>query len=199
MKLKPQYIYLIAGTIICLICGFTFYNFYQKNSEPYAPSYPNQQVPNTAEISSMEIRAFLKTWIKYQEKYGSCPQIPELSYDTSDGKTQLDSDLTKWLLRHGWNVNRFVHIESRLRVIINTIQKDKAIMEKQKLIVDGAANTTDPALVQTLYRAADIQRKSLNIEQISATERHLIEPQLATIANLLKCQDIQASSSSLIN
>lgn len=151
-----------------------------------APNYPDGKVSTSVQISSEELRAFLRTWIKYCEEFEQCPQLPELSYDTTDSSNQLDTGLSSWLISYGWDVNRFAYIDMRLRVIISTIFRDKAILKKQRLMQDGAENTENRDVAETLRQAADLQRKNLNIEKISPTERGLVEPQLEALIKLLQ-------------
>lgn len=184
MKIEKTHIYVIF--FIGAICLFmTISAALHMEQQRYAPCYSNDKELTATHITKEEVRAFLKTWIKYCEEQEQCPQIPELSYDTADGRNQLDANLTTWLERRGWNVNRFIYIENRLRIIITTILRDKEIMQKQRLMEEGAQNAGNPEIATTLRQAADMQRKSLNIEKITRQEREIVAPQLEEMRNLL--------------
>lgn len=185
MKIEKKYGYIFFAVLL-LVAVFAIYMSFFEEKENYAPQYTNGQIPASAQISAEELRAFLKTWIKYEEESGHKPQMPELSYDTTDGMSQIDADFSEWLVEHGWNVNRFVYIDNRLRVIMTTILRDNAIKEKQRLMRAGAENTDNKAIAETLRRAADSQQQNLNIEKISAAERHFVEPQLEALVKLLQ-------------
>lgn len=184
MKIRKKHIYIILAIFTVALCIIASAVYHIEN-EKFAPHYPKNQVSVSVQISSEELKAFLRTWIKYCEEYEHGPQIPELSYDTTDGSNQLDSKLSAWLRRRGWDVNRFVHINTRLRVIILTILRDREVLKKQRLMQDGADNAEDSKVASTLRRAADLQRRNLNVEKISPQERQLVEPQLEGIIKLL--------------
>lgn len=185
MKLEKKYLYLTTVVAVILL-SFIGTAVYQMQHERYAPVYIDMQALQKTQISSEELRAFLKTWIKYCEDEGHHPEIPQLSYDTTDGKSQLDPALSTWLSNRGWDVNRFIYIDNRLRIIMSTIMRDKEILKKQQLMKDGAINSGNPAVSETLRREAQAQQKNLNIEKISAEERHMVEPQLEALRTLLK-------------
>ncbi len=187
MKIQKKHIYIILAIFIVAMIVLASTVCHMQN-EKLAPHYPDGKVSTSNQISAEEIRAFLRTWIKYCEENENCPQLPELSYDTTDSANQLDSSLSSWLKRRGWDVNRFAYIDMRLRIIISTILRDKEILKRQRLMQDGANNTEDATVATTLRRAADFQRKNLNIEQISAAERELVEPQLEALIKVLQGQ-----------
>lgn len=188
MKIQKKYIYIIVAVFLSALFVCVSIVYHNMQNEKYAPHYPNGKAPVSEQISTEEIRAFLRTWILYCEEYGHCLQIPELSYDTTDSSNQLDPKISAWLKRQGWDVNRFVYIDMRLRVIIATILRDKEILKKQRLMQDGANNTEDSSVEKTLRRAAAFQRKKLNIEKITDTERQLVEPQLEALIKVLQGQ-----------
>lgn len=185
MKLEKKYLYL-TSVVVAILLFFIGTAVYQMQHERYAPVYSNVQAMQKTQISSEELRAFLKTWIKYCEDKGHCPEIPQLSYDTTDGESQVDSALSTWLSNRGWDVNRFLYIDNRLRIIMSTIIRDKEILKKQQLMKDGAKNSGNQAVSETLRREAQAQQKNLNIEKISTEERHMVEPQLEVLKALLK-------------
>lgn len=177
---------IVLGGIALILIWIAGSYMYRTSHVRYAPLYPKNEISASSQISEEELRAFLLTWIKYCQKNKECPHLPELSFDTADGKQQLDKNFSNWLERHGWNVNRFIYIESRLRTIILTIQKDKDILKRQRLMREGAQNTKDSALAATLNQAAEMQDAILNIEKISKAERYMVEPQLESVKNILQ-------------
>lgn len=177
---NPKYIIYALMVLLLVIIGISAYNMSQ-------PQYVQGQVSNTENISSEELRTFLKTWVEYREEYDVCPSLPAISYDTTDGASQIDSDLSAWLKRRGWNINRFVYIDSRLRIIMNTILKDDEILRTRQLMQDGAVNTDSKAIAEILQQSAEQQKRSLNIEKITKAERHMVEPQLEVLKEILNC------------
>ena len=184
MKNKRNIYIVVAILGLCAIVIASTVSHMQY--ERYAPRYSQEQISNLTQISAEELRAFLNTWIKYCEEYEHCPQLPELSLDTTDGQKQADADLSQWLTKHGWDVNRFLYIESRLNVIIATIQRDKEILKKQQLMEEGVQHADNSEIAETLRQAVDMQKKKLNIEKISPNERYIVESQLDELVKLLK-------------
>ncbi len=184
MKNKRNIYIVVAVLGLCAIVIASTVSHMQY--ERYAPRYSQEQISNLTQISAEELRAFLNTWIKYCEEYEHCPQLPELSLDTTDGQKQADADLSQWLTKHGWDVNRFLYIESRLNVIIATIQRDKEILKKQQLMEEGVQHADNSEIAETLRQAVDMQKKKLNIEKISPNERYIVESQLDELVKLLK-------------
>ena len=184
MKNKRNIYIVVAVLGLCAIVIASTVSHMQY--ERYAPRYSQEQISNLTQISAEELRAFLNTWIKYCEEYEHCPQLPELSLDTTDGQKQADADLSQWLTKHGWDVNRFLYIESRLNVIIATIQRDKEILKKQQLMEDGVQHADNSEIAETLRQAVDLQKKKLNVEKISPNERYIVESQLDELVKLLK-------------
>lgn len=181
--MEKKKLYIIA--IICVLFFSLEAKFLDMKETSYAPRYPNNIVSTSANITPEELRAFLKTWIKYCEEYEQCMHLPNISYDTKDISNQMDKSLKKWLENYGWDVNRFVYIDSRLRVIMSTIRRDEDILKKQQLMKEGAQNSTNKIVAETLRREAFFQNKSLNIEKITNEERNMVAPQQEEILKLL--------------
>ena len=180
---KKKYI-ILSFAVLILAAWFVFGG--EETAEK--SSAAAEQAENTGQISAEELRMFLKTWIDYCQQEDHCPQIPELSYDTADAQSRLDTNLAVWLRQRGWNLNRFVYVESRLRVIIATIWRDREILKRQQLMREGAQNVDNAQMAETVRQASERQNQALNIEKISPAERQMVEPQLEAIVKLLDGQ-----------
>lgn len=183
VKINIKHLLILLISVLAVI--FVGIKIYDSAYENYAPHYVNQKAENAEQISAEEVRAFLKTLLKYREKKQDLP-AEELSYSLSQSFVQTEPGVTAWLKRHGWNADRFFYIANRIRLIINTIHKDKILKEQQDLMREGIQVSEDASLTETLKREVDMQEQKFNIEKISVQERNLIEPQMDVLSEILQ-------------
>ncbi len=181
-KYSEAKIYLIFFIAIAILLGI---GIIQARKKLYAPTYPQNKVSQSVEISQEELRAFLNTVIKYKQENADKDLSSDLSFSTASSLAEENKFLASWVEEHGWNAKRFFYIETRVRTIISTILKDRAIEARKDLMNESAETTKSASLAVMMQEEAKAQQKNLNIEQISKAEREMIAPQLKEIAELI--------------
>ena len=181
-KYSEAKIYIIFFSVIVILLGI---GIMQARKKLYAPTYPQNKVSQSVEISQEELRAFLSTVIKYKQENPKKILSSDLSFSTASSLAEENKFLASWVEEHGWDAKRFFYIETRVRIIISTILKDRAIEARKDLMNESAEGIDNQSLSSVIREEAKAQQKNLNIEQISKAERAMIEPQLKEIAKLI--------------
>lgn len=171
---------LLLGTAVFL------YQSFNIKPELLAPKYTSEQEQASPYISKRELRSFLKTLMIYKEQNAMIPFKGNLSYSTQENLSNLNPYMADWLQEHGWKAERFFYIGARLKIIMDTIQRDKEIKKLQTLMLEGINVAPDENMVKSLKNLAQEQERLLNIEKISQEERQMVETEQESIENLLK-------------
>lgn len=180
---KKLYIAIAAVSVVILL--YAAYAAYTYKEDGFAPNYPNNIVSKSKEISAEELRAFLKTWDFYIADGIDKKMTGPISMTASSSLKETNPEVSSWLERKKWDVDRFFYIETRLRTIISTIKKDEFIIKNNNMILEQAKNLSDADVSESLIKYADEQYKKLNVEQISAAERAMVTSQFDEIIKLL--------------
>lgn len=183
MNKKIGIVVTASALCILLIAAYGAYTYTEKG---YAPVYNNGVVSDSEDISSEELRAFLKTWHQYLidgiDKVG----YSQISQTTNASAKEANPQVARWLSRKGWNPDRFYYVETRIRAIISTIKKDEFILKNNEMILAQAKNSNDADVSGSLIKYANEQYKKLNIEKITPAERAMVTAQFDEIIDLLK-------------
>ncbi len=181
-KVNKQVIY---ATIFLIGLAIFLYQSFKVEPEILAPTYASIEAQKSQNITAEELRAFLKTSIIYKERYSKIPFNGNLSYSTQDSLADLNPFMSRWLERSGWSAERYFYVGARLKIIKDTIYRDKEIKKLQALMLDGISVANNADLQRTLRNLAKEQEQALNIEKISQEEREMVEPEIETIQKLL--------------
>lgn len=194
-KAKKKISLVKIGIIFLLLwSGVKLYNFYEeKNAINYA-IIPNR---TSQEITQEELLSFLPVWSDYTEQNISELGQKPISLVSGNPEDNLSPQAKEWLLRRLWYPKRFFYVEQRLRVILHTLEHQKA---SQTLIQDlstqlinlqmqQAQNVVpDPQLasqISSIENMIQEQTQKQNIEQITPQELELIRPLQAVIKETL--------------
>lgn len=185
-KLSPEYIRIICGLVVAALI-FVGWHIFTYQDKSYAPVYPlGVEVSTSPEISTSELRAFLKTWHKYLEDGMDKVGYSQLSLSSKNSATEINPKVARWLKRKGWNPDRFFYVEQRLRAIIATIKRDERIVKTNMMIKKRLKNEDNGNLATALSRLSENESKKLNVEQITEVERRLVAPELEEVIIILK-------------
>lgn len=185
-KLSPEHIRII-GSIVVVALIFVGWHVITYQDKSYAPVYPlGIKVSTSPEISAAELRAFLKTWHKYQEDGMDKVGYRQFSMTAQNSAAKVNPRVARWLDRKGWNPDRFFYVEQRLLAILATIRRDEKIAHNNQMIKERLKTMKDKNLAAALQRLAANEAKKINVEQISPAERHMVETQMDDIMAILK-------------
>lgn len=154
----------------------------------YAPSYPDNIVSVSKEISADELNAFLKTLRRYRQEKIDELGFADISMVGGASLAEANPVVARWLRRKGWNAERFFYIENRVRTIVATISRDEEIAGNRRLMLEQAQMLENKELAEALLKNAEEQNKKFNIERISDSEYKLVKPRIEEINILLDGQ-----------
>lgn len=137
-------------------------------------------------LKRSEINSFLKVWPDYTKSWFSRLGAKQLSLTTSGSANKKIPYLTRaWINRRGWEVDRFFHVEERLRAIVTSLEAEDRAKKTIELLERQFKTESDSLVKSNIMQVIEYQKKLVNIEKVSRAERDMVRPYLEEISKIL--------------
>ena len=137
-------------------------------------------------ISFDEMNSFLEVWSQYYFNDVSNVGLSSLSLAT-DGRAEenMPPQVSRWLERRNWKIDRFFYVETRLKSIVNVLYLQEYIKSNIGML-STLENDVNSEIFDTLSALITRQKKQIKAIHVSNQELEMVRPNFHVVREVLE-------------